>query len=32
MRAVLQRALEARVDILNEETKEILDSRAVGHG
>ena len=32
MRAVLQRALEARVDILNEETKAILDSRSVGHG
>lgn len=32
MRAVLQRALEARVDILNEETKAILDSRSVRHG
>ena len=32
MRAVLQRVLEARVDILNEETGVLIDSREIGEG
>ena len=32
MRAVLQRALEARVDILNEETGALIDSREIETG
>lgn len=32
MRAVLQRVLEARVDILNEETGALIDSRETGAG